>query len=72
MDKPKPSPPSTRKRFYTIIPTYASLSPEEQAATVTHGYPHRVVDHLPEHEEFLDYLIDVSFEDWTRAGGAGR
>ena len=46
------------------------MTPDECEAVGNGGaYPVHVSEYLPEHEGFLDYLIEVSLDEWSRAGG---
>jgi len=60
---------SAPRRAYAVIPAYSSLSPEARAAIITDGYPIRVVEHLPAHRTFLEFLIDRSLAAWTHSQG---
>ena len=69
MVKPTPSPANTQGIFYARIPTYDTLSPVEREAIIADGYPVRLMEHLPEHETFVDYLIEQGLDAWTRSQG---
>ena len=69
MEKPTPSPANTRGILYVRIPAYNNLSADQQAAIVTDGYPVLVSEHLPQHEDFADFLIERSLDAWTRSAG---
>ena len=71
--EPRLSPANTDRRFYVTIPSYEALAADARAR-VDDGepYPFTVSEHLPEHETFLDYLIDQSVEAWRRAAGGNR
>ena len=61
------------RRIYVVIPAREALTHEESETVGSGGaYPVHVSEYLPEHESFLDYLIDASFDDWARAAGRGR
>ncbi len=61
---------SKSRRFFTVIPSPATLTQEERII-VEHGgdWPVRTVEHLPQHEQFLDFLIERSIAAWTRSKG---
>jgi hypothetical protein len=60
----------TPAKYYAVIPTPEGLSPEEKVRVERGGpYPVRVRAYLPEHEDFLDFLIDVSLNEWSGGGG---
>lgn len=58
------------RRFWVKIRASEQLNAEERAA-VEEGaaYPVEEMCHLPEHEDFLDYLIDRSITAWIRSQG---
>ncbi len=58
------------RRFWLKIRASEQLNAEERAA-VEEGaaYPVEEMCHLPEHEDFLDYLIDRSIAAWIRSQG---
>ncbi len=69
MEKPILSPKNESGIFYARIPHYDALSAAERAAIIGHGYPVQVMEHLPEHEHFADYLIEQGFDASTRSQG---
>ncbi len=70
---PRRTPTNPRGIFYVTIPPLEGLTPEEREVVESGGqYPVHVAEYLPQHESFLDYLIDASFDDWSRAAGGGR
>jgi hypothetical protein len=72
-----PPTPTTNKnlpsRFYVVIPTYETLTTREREA-VDEGaaWPVREMAYLPEHETFLDFLIERGMNAWSRVNGGGR
>jgi hypothetical protein len=67
---PRPTPTLRAGRYFTVIPAFERLTPEEREVVESGGaYPVRVVNHLPQHRDFVDYLIERSFEAWTRSPG---
>lgn len=60
---------ATAKDFFAEIPLPETMSPEERELYESGEYPIRLVQHLPEHETFADYLIERSLEAWTRSRG---
>jgi hypothetical protein len=67
MEKPTLSPANKPGIFYARLP--AHITADEYAATVTDGWPVKVVEHLTEHETFVDYLIEQGLDAWTRSKG---
>jgi hypothetical protein len=56
--------------FWVVIPAPQGLTPEENALVEEGGdWPVRRLDHLPEHESLVDFLIERSVETWTRSQG---
>jgi len=56
--------------FYVTIPAPRQLSPKEQETVSAGGsYPVHVSEHMPEHETFLDYLVERSVAAWSRSRG---
>jgi len=53
--------------FFVVIPTVETFTEEERAVYESGRYPMRVSYHLPEHENFGDYLIERSVAAWTRS-----
>ena len=67
MEKPTLSPANTPGIFFARLP--AHITPAEYDATATEGWPVQVAEHLPEHETFVDYLIERGLDAWTRSQG---
>lgn len=57
------------KTFFVVIPRPETFKPDEQAAFEAGHYPMRVAEHLPEHVDLVDYLIERSVASWTRSQG---
>ena len=56
--------------FYVRVRSWQHLTLDERA-TVTRGgeYPVEDLDYLPEHETFLNFLIDGSLKAWSPSSG---
>lgn len=57
------------KPFFVVIPKVETFKTDEQAAYKAGHYPMRVSEHLPEHVDLVDYLIERSVASWTRSRG---
>lgn len=58
------------ERYYIVIPGLQALTPEQRAEVERGGsYPILKRTHLPEHETFVDFLIERSLSAWTRSRG---
>ncbi len=56
--------------FWVVIPDEKNLTPDERKLVEAGGpWPARKLDHLPEHELLVDFLIERSVESWTRSKG---
>lgn len=70
---PNLSPQNASRTFYAVIRPKTLLTADQRSRLDADGeYPVELVEHLPAHETFLDYLIDRSLEAWARAAGGGR
>ncbi|MFI5296790.1 MAG: hypothetical protein ACHREM_01720 [Polyangiales bacterium] len=72
-DNAKPGPAKARRRVYAVVPSHEVLTDDECEVVGRGGaYPVRVANYLPEHEDFLDFLVDASLVDWAKASGGSR
>ena len=64
------SPENRSGTFYIVFPGPGELT-EEQWVRRLQGnpYPAKLREHLPAHEDFLDFLIERSLAAWTRSQG---
>lgn len=58
------------RRWYALIRPYEALTPEEKVVVDAGGaWPIDEVEHMPEHENLLDFLIDRGLDAWRRSNG---
>lgn len=55
------------RTFFVVIPRVETFKGDELAAYEAGHYSLRICEHLPEHRDFIDYLIDGSLDAWTRS-----
>ena len=55
-----------RGRFWITIPAAENFTPEERALFESGRYPFTVCEHTPEHETFLDFLVEQGVAEWRR------
>ncbi|MBK6520012.1 MAG: hypothetical protein IPM79_37700 [Polyangiaceae bacterium] len=53
-------------RFWLTIPAAENFTPEERALFESGRYPFTVCEHTPEHETFLDFLVEQGVAEWCR------
>lgn len=52
--------------FFVTIPTVETFTSEEKAAYEAGAYTLRICEHLPPHEDFLDFLVEQGVAEWRR------
>jgi hypothetical protein len=58
-----------RTPFFVVIPAVESFGADERAEYEAGRYSLRICEHIPEHEDFADFLIERSVAAWTRSQG---
>ena len=61
------SPRNHRRKFYVVIPGWKSMTPAEREQEAKDAvWPVRIREYLPEHLDFIQYLLERSLAKWSR------